>query len=237
MRDKAAIDPTWVTALPGAKNLRRALWAWRMRFSRQGRDGLVCLEHAGNLTLVILPNVFNGVLLRTGRFFAETLDEALIPCDKRVLDIGTGSGILALRAAQLGARVVAVDINPEAVRCARINSLLNHLEAQMEVRQGDLFAPVSGEQFDIVLCNPPFFRGQPRDVLDSAWRSENVFERLLAGLDRVLAPGGYALVVLSTDGDLAPTLASVPDHGWQTRPVASRDLINEILTVYRIERR
>ncbi len=59
-------------------------------------------------------------------------------------------------------RVVAVDINPAAVRCAQINALLNQLEQRIEVRRGDLFAPVAGERFDLVLFNPPFLRGAPR---------------------------------------------------------------------------
>ena len=64
----------------------------------------------------------------------------------------------------MGYHVTAVDINPDAVRCARINALQHHLETCIEVRQGDLFEPVQGERFDLVLFNPPFFRGQPRNT-------------------------------------------------------------------------
>ena len=51
---------------------------------------------------------------------------------------------------------MAVDINPEAVRCAGINALLNHFEHKIEVRHGDLFAAVPAERFDLIVFNPPF---------------------------------------------------------------------------------
>src|SRR5205823_1604642 len=104
----------------------------------------------------------------------------------RALDMGTGSGIGAVFAARAGYRVVGVDLNPEAVRCARINALMNRLEDRLEAREGDLFAPVAGERFDLILFNPPFFRGEPRDALDMAWRSVDVLERFAEGLPSAL---------------------------------------------------
>ena len=65
-----------------------------------------------------------------------------------ILDLGTGSGIGALFAARAGCLVTAVDINPEAVRCARINALMNRLEERVQVLEGDLFAPVAGRRSD-----------------------------------------------------------------------------------------
>ena len=227
---------SWLGAVPGARPAWRALLAWRVRFFQGGRFNTLRLDRAGTLTLLTLPEVFNGVLLRSGRFLAGALDTALIPRGSRVLDMGTGSGIGAIRAAQLGASVVAVDINPEAVRCARINTLLNHVEDRVEVRPGDLFAPVRGERFDVILFNPPFFRGAPRRALDYAWRSENTFERFLSGLDGALAPRGSALILLSTDGDLMPALTSAASQGWRLSQVAQQDLINEVFTLYRLER-
>lgn len=210
---------------------------WYVRLFGRGRYNALCIERLGDVTLVVLPSVFNGVLLRSGKFLAQTLSAQRIPRGGRVLDMGTGSGLCAIRAAQLGARVVAVDINPEAVRCAQINALLNRVEARVEARQGDLFAPVRDEQFDAILFNPPYFHGAPRDALDQAWRGQGVFERFLAGLEGALAPQGSALIVLSSDGDLMPALREFAASGWQVAPVASRDLINEVLTVYRLERK
>jgi release factor glutamine methyltransferase len=120
------------------------------------------------------------------------------------------------------------------VRCARINALLNHEEEQVEVREGDLFGPVAGERFDLVLFNPPYFRGAPKDWLDYAWRGVDVLERFAAGLADALAPEGRALVVLSTDGDAAGLLRALEAHGLRHRAAGRRDLANEVLTIYEV---
>jgi len=91
---------------------------------------------------------------------------------------------------------------------------------------------VHAEQFDVILFNPPFYRGLPRDMADRAWRSLDVFDRFLRELPLHLCPGGFALIVLSTDGDNADALRRVTY--LTLRPIRKRDLINEILTVYEI---
>jgi HemK-related putative methylase len=196
------------------------------------------LERVGDAPILVLPDVFNPVLFRTGPFLAETamrLAPAAGP-DRLALDMGTGSGVGAVFAARAGYKVLAVDINAEAVRCARINVLLNRLETQVEVRQGDLFAPVAGERFDLVLFNPPFYRGTPGDALDHAWRGVDVFERFAAGLPAALAPEGRALLVLSTDGDAAGMLGALAAQQLAHTVVARRDLGNEVLTIHQVNR-
>jgi release factor glutamine methyltransferase len=128
--------------------------------------------------------------------------------------------------------VVAVDVNPQAVRCARVNALLHHLEARIEVRQGDLFAPVAGERFDLVLFNPPYFRGVPADDLDRAWRGSDVIERFAAGLGGALTAEGTALLCLSTDGAGEALLAALRGQGFGLETVARRDFGNEVVSVY-----
>jgi release factor glutamine methyltransferase len=131
---------------------------------------------------------------------------------------------------------VAVDINPEAVRCARINALLNRGDDRVEARLGDLFEPVAGRTFDLVLFNPPFYRGVPADDLDRAWRGRDVFERFAAGLGDVLEPEGYALLILSTDGQCEELLAELAAAGFRSEIVEQANLINEVVTIYAVRR-
>src|SRR5882762_11698199 len=159
------------------------------------------LERVRGIPFVVTPSVFNPKVPRTGEFLASQIDSRLVQRDWEVLDMGTGSGVCAVFAARHARRVVAVDINPAAVRCATLNVLMNQLEHRIEVRQGDLFAPVAGERFDLILFNPPFVQGAPRDDRDRAWRGTDVVERFAAGLRDHLKPGGAALVLLSTFGD------------------------------------
>src|SRR4029077_3981599 len=159
------------------------------------------LERVQGVPILVTPSVFNPSVPRTGAFLAAQLDARVVGTDADVLDMGTGSGVCAVFAARLARRVVAVDINPAAVRCAGINALLNHLEHKIDVRHGDLFAPVTGERFDLILFNPPFLLGAPRDDRDRAWRSNDVAQRFAAVLGAHLKPGACALVLLSTFGD------------------------------------
>ena len=227
---------------PGVRWLSRLGYSIVRPYLRR-RLGRTVLEHVEGVPLLVLPQVFNPAIFRSGRLLVQALATLPVPVSAtqggaaaRALDMGTGSGLGAVCAARLGYRVTAVDINPDAVRCARINALQHQLEDRIEVRQGDLFEPVQGERFDLVLFNPPFFRGQPRNRLDAAWRSVDVPERFAAGLPAVLQPEGLGLLVLSTDGAQEAWLLAFRQAGFQIDIVAQRHFGNEIMCVYCVRR-
>lgn len=207
------------------------------------RVGRLVLERIDDVPLVVLPEVFNPVVFRTTVFFARVL--AALPdlkCVRQMshgrepsaLDLGTGSGALAIFTARRGYGVVAVDINPEAVRCARINAMLNGLERRIDVVEGDLFGPIPGERFDLITFNPPFYRGKPKNALDAAWRGADVFERFAAALPAHLKPEGRALVLLSTDGDAEGMLNALRANRLVVTPFSERDYGNEVMTIYQV---
>ena len=199
------------------------------------RVGKLVLEQMEGIQLVVLPEVFNPAVFRTSPVLVEAINTHA-RAGMRVLDLGTGTGVAAIAAAQAGAHVTAVDINPEAVRCTRINALLNHVETRVDVRQGDLFAPVAGIRFDLVVCNPPFFAGKPKSQRDAAWRSENFIERFCAGLDDVLDGAGFALMVFSNHADERGLIDALSLAGWRAVSENARDLRGEVVTAYRVER-
>lgn len=192
------------------------------------------LERIHGMPFIVTPSVFNPKVPRTGEYFASHIDSNLVDREWDVLDMGTGSGVCAVFAAHHARRVVAVDINPEAVRCAGINAVLNHVEHKIEVRHGDLFAPVPEERFDLVLFNPPFLRGTARDDRDRAWRSSDVAERFAADLGAHLRPGGFALVLLSTFGEGLGFLREFRERGLEISVLAERQFVNERLTIFKI---
>ena len=204
---------------------------WRQVLGR--RQGRLVMEEVAGVSLLILPEVFNPVLFRTGAFLAHAVDT--LAGTGHALDLGTGSGIGAIFAARRGFQTIGVDLNPEAVRCARLNVLLNRLEERVTIRAGDLFAPVAGERFDLVLFNPPFYRGVPRHNFDQAWRATDVFERFAAGLPAALTPNGYALIVLSTDGEGDELLGALRANHFVIEVVDQRDFGNEVLAVYKAQ--
>ncbi len=83
----------------------------------------------------------------------------------RVLEIGCGSGIISIHLAHQGAQVTAVDLNPKAVEATRFNSRNNRIE--VEVLEGDMFAPASGRRFGTIVCNPPYLPPSDEKYRDS----------------------------------------------------------------------
>lgn len=210
----------------------RARQVWFRRFEAH-RHRRLTLEHVDGLELVSLPETMNPALFRAGRVLADVVAARAGP-GMRVLDMGAGTGIVGLRAAAAGASVVAVDVNPAAARCARINALLNRLEERITVLEGDLFEPIGDGRFDIVAFNPPFYRGAPRDAWELAWRSPDVAERFAARLSSHLATDGFACVVLSTSGETNAFLGAFRAARLSIAPIKEVELGYERLTVYRI---
>jgi release factor glutamine methyltransferase len=204
-----------------------------VRFWQKKRHGRLVTERISGCDLIILPAVMNPVIFRSGAYFASVLERNPILPSTRVLDMGAGCGIAGIIAARQGARVVAVDINAEAVRCTRINTLLNDVEQRVEVRHGDLFGPLCDERFDLVLFNPPYFRGKPRPGFDQSWRSNDVVERFAANLRRHLNPGARALLALSTHGDSTGFLRAFDQNGYDQTVIARRRMLGETFSIYR----
>lgn len=224
-------------AIPRLSPIRRLLGrAMALGYRLLGKDRYddYRLERVLGTPLIVTPTVFNPRVPRTGAFLAALIGPQIIGGESEVLDLGTGSGIGAVFAARHARRVVAVDINPAAIRCAGINAQLNHLEHRIELRHGDLFAPVSGERFDLVLFNPPFLRGTAIDDRDRAWRSNDIAGRFAAELGDHLKPGGMGLLLLSTFGDAAAFLGELTRHDFGISVLARRGFINEQLTIFRL---
>lgn len=116
----------------------------------------------------------------------------------RVVDVGTGSGLLAVAMARAGARVVATDVNPAAVRLARRNALANGVT--VDVVRADLMDGIVGP-FDAVVCNPPYLRDDPpRDWIERAWVDQRTASRLLdAASERLREGGRLHLLLPATD--------------------------------------
>ena len=220
-------------------NLKRTIgrqWL-RLRFHlfQKHRFNRLVLEQVEKRPFLILPDVFNPTLFLTSDFMVQAFNAQLIPPESSVLDMGTGSGIGAVFAAQWAKRVVAVDVNPEAVRCARINMLLNKVDTKVDVRESDLFTAVS-EQFDVILFNPPYFPGKPTSLLDRAFHADDVIERFAAELGDYLCENGRLLLLLSSDAPEDDILALFHDQGFEKTAVAQQKSKGEIITLFQLTR-
>jgi release factor glutamine methyltransferase len=221
-----------IAAHSGLHRAARLIQRASFRLFKRHRHRRLALERIDGLPFVVFPDVFNPRLFRTGEMLARHLAGLSLPANTRILDLGCGSGVAAILAARQGIHPVAVDINPEAVRCTRLNVLLNGVEDRVDIREGDLFAPVRGERFDLVLFNPPFFAGRAREPWEHAWWSEDVLDHFIAGLPGALAPNGRAIVVLSTVAKGA--LARLQASRLHVRILAERQLLMERLSIVEV---
>ncbi|WP_037671227.1 HemK2/MTQ2 family protein methyltransferase [Streptomyces griseus] len=152
------------------------------------------------------------------RLLADALRREGIRPGADVLDVGTGSGALALEAARLGARVTAVDISWRAVLTTRFNAWLSR--QQVSVRHGDLTAAVRDRAFDLVISNPPYVpspeRRPPRGAArawDAGQDGRALLDRVCAEAPEVLRPSGALLLVHSGLCGVEDTLARLGDAG------------------------
>ncbi len=137
---------------------------------------------------------------------------------QRVLDLGCGSGTGALLLARRARAAVGVDINPRAVALSKINAAINGI-VNVEFRVGDLFAPVAGETFDLIVSQPPFVP-MPAGVgaatfLYGGPRGDELSLTLLSRLTPHLAPRGRALLFVEW-----------PDHGTEALDLRLRKAID-----------
>ena len=138
-----------------------------------------------------------------------------------VLDMGTGCGILGVIAAEKAAKVVAADINPYAVRCAKENARLNGVSGKMFFVRGDLFAPLRiGERFDLILFNAPYLPSESAEDeswLGCAWAGgvsgREVIDRFICEVSAYLKRDGRVFLMQSTLCGVCESLVRFGDVG------------------------
>lgn len=211
---------------------RRLYQSWlalRFRLFDRRRHNRLVVEHVGGIPLVVMPGVFNPALFATAELFLSALEAMQIRPGLRALDLGAGAGLFGIAAARRGAAVTATDLNPIAARCARINAILN--DVTMDVRQGDLFEPVAGERFDLVLFTPPMFEGDPEDEMAMAFFARDILDRFFDALAAHLLPGGCALIRASSTASLAACRSAAERNGVSLTTVATRRTPGEVYHV------
>ncbi|MCC9604124.1 methyltransferase domain-containing protein [Stieleria sp. JC731] len=152
---------------------------------------------------------------------------------RKVLEIGTGTGLIAITCAAHGAKeILATDINPAAVANARYNAAMLQLDDDLEVRQVDAKDPGAfavlkpGEQFDLIVSNPPWEDGTVNKPLDYAFYDPGfaLMDSILDGLPSRLSPGGRCLLAYGHVPAIERLLSESELRGFQVNVLDDRKL-------------
>ncbi|MDI9623388.1 MAG: class I SAM-dependent methyltransferase [Methanothermobacter sp.] len=157
-----------------------------------------------------------------------------------VLEIGTGTGLVAIVAAEKG-NVTATDINPYAIECATKNAKIN--DAKIRILQGDLFEPVKGEKFDVILFNAPYLPSSDEDltgkIIDKAWDGgedgRTIIDRFINKVKNHLKKGGRIQMVQSSLSNIEETIEKLENMGFHVEITASEKFFYENIVVITAE--
>ena len=207
--------------------------SYHLILSRQSTQ----VTRAAGFRLTVRPTVFHPRYFISSECFAEFID-GLDLRGKRVIDVGTGSGILALAAARAGADfVVAADINPNAALTAADNARANGFPAVKAVCSNLLAAFAARPLFDVILSSPPKHAGEPRDLADRGWHAGPAYRDIVALFEQAqerLRPGGRIYVMVSSDSDLDLFGRLIDQAGLRARPALEHSILIESFIIYEL---
>jgi len=184
--------------------------------------------------------------LETDEMVYEPSDDSFLLVDNldinpgdKVLEIGTGSGIIAMYASKLADNIVATDINFNAIELAEKNFKNNNIE-NIELLFGDLFEPLKFEswgnqKFDVILFNTPYLPTEECEILednlnyafDGGLDGRKVIDRFLSKVKNHLNEGGRVQLVQSSLSNVEQTLLKLEELGFLTEITANEKFFFE----------
>lgn len=192
----------------------------------------------GGFKLRVRPTVFHPRFFLSSQRFVSFLDGQDLR-GKTVIDVGTGSGVIALAAARAGAeRVIAADINPNAAICAAENAQANGLGDRVHGVASNLLAAFAPRpMFDIILSSPPKHAGEPRDLADRGWHAGPAYRDVANLFDQArerLKPGGKVYVMVSSDSDLDLFGQRIQQAGFNARTAKEYSIFIESFILFEL---
>ena len=202
------------------------LWRWYVRKPRVARSG--------DVRLTVPPGVFHPGLFISTKFMMAHLTQLDVK-GKSLLELGAGSGMIAIVQAKRGANVTATDISSLAVKTITSNALAN--QVQIEVQQADLLVGLEKKQYDFVVINPPYYPEEPANEAEHAWfcgKDFEYFQRLFRDLGEFVHPNSQILMVLSEDCKIDRIAQLAENNGWTMQIVNERTQWGERNYIFRI---
>jgi release factor glutamine methyltransferase len=188
------------------------------------------------MCLEIPPQVFHPGFFSSTQLLLRSIN--LLPLNKRsLLELGAGSGLIAIQAAKKGALVTATDINPVAIEYLGRNSEKN--KVNLEILLSDHFDGIPVQPFDIIAINPPYYKKQPQTWIEHAWycgENGEYFTRLFSQLAGYMHRDTAVLMVLCEGCDIPMIEALAVSNAFRLQLMLSKQSMLEKNFIYKIQR-
>ena len=189
---------------------------------------------------------YKGIIIHTHPEVYEPAEDSFLLADNldikridEVLEIGTGTGFIAIVASKSAGKVIATDMNDHAIKCTIKNAVINKAY-NIELKKGDMFEPVKGQTFDLILFNAPYLPTSEAEKLDNELNAafdggldgRDIIDRFIEQVTDFLKEEGRIQLVQSSLADIEKTISRLKDLGFDSEVTASeKGFFEEIVVI------
>jgi len=181
---------------------------------------------------------YNGIVIKTHPDVYKPSKDTFLLADNlditrrdEILEIGTGTGLIAVYSAQRSKSVVATDINEEAIKCALKNVIANRTY-NVELKNGDLFEPVQNEKYDLILFNTyNTADNDKKNQSEDFPKSREIIDKFILELKNYLNEGGRFQIVQSSDCDIEKTIQKLEESRFAVEIKAREKILSSELVL------
>lgn len=216
------------------KFLRKILFPFLSFFYKQYSSKERNYSYNG-IKVKIFPGVFHPGLFFSTKLLIEYVSELSIK-DKKVLELGAGSGLISIYCAKQNGVVTASDISVIAIENIKLNALSNNV--LINIIKSDLFDGIEKQEFDFIIINPPYFPKDPKNESESAWfcgSDYQYFKKLFSQLSNYKTNNSIVLMILSEDCDINRIKSIAQENNFNFSLVFQKKVLWEENFIYRID--
>jgi len=187
-----------------------------------------------DITVKVLPGVFHPGLFFSTKILLKYLESIELK-DKTLLELGAGTGLISIFAANQNAKVTATDINSSAIKNIKLNAEMNSVE--LKVLHSDLFTYIPEQTFDFIIINPPYYPKDPKDEKEYAWfcgSDFSFFKRLFKQIGDYICTSTNEIMILSEDCDIEMIKSLAKENDFALNELHREKVWNEWNYLYKI---
>jgi len=186
-----------------------------------------------NIEVLVMPQVFPPHYTLSTKILLDFIKPIDLK-NKSVLELGCGSGIIALYTASKGAIVTASDINTIALAALNKAAIKNNLE--LEIINSNLFNNIQKQDFDYIIINPPYYPKEPKNINENAWFCGENFEYFITLFQQIpKRKDKTVLIILSEDCDIQKITRIAENNNLKLNKIFEKKVIAEKNFIYKIE--